>query len=60
MATEKLKRYKSPVCYQNLAELIQAEGRTKKTEIQKLITSVRHKICLKNGRSLLSYLLIKG
>jgi hypothetical protein len=40
MATEKLKRHKSPGFDQIPAELITAGGRTIRSEIHKLITSI--------------------
>jgi hypothetical protein len=43
MATEKLKRHKSPSSDQIPAELIKAWGRTIHCEIHKLLNSIRHK-----------------
>jgi hypothetical protein len=43
IATEKLKRYKSPGTDQILAKLIKAEGQTLHSEIHKLICSIWNK-----------------
>jgi hypothetical protein len=43
MATEKLKRHKSPGTDEILTELIKARGRTVRTQIHKLINSIWNK-----------------
>jgi hypothetical protein len=55
MAIAKLKSYISPGSDQIPAELIQAGGEILHPEIHKMISCVRNKNCLINGRSLLLY-----
>jgi hypothetical protein len=60
MATEKLKRQKSPGIDQTPAELIEAGGKTNRSEIYKLINSIGiRRICLSSGRSRSLYLFIR-
>jgi hypothetical protein len=44
MGIQKLKRHKSPGIYQIPSELIEAEGRTIRCEIHKLIISIQNKV----------------
>jgi hypothetical protein len=60
IATEKLKRYKSPGIDQIPAELIQAGGNTLCSEIHKLINCIwNKKNCQSSERNLLLYLFIR-